>query len=161
MTGSRGQAVAQSWPSAGVGLYVSLTDVVHPASESSAGEAEPSGRQPHHGPTPQGLSIVLEDKNYTVSGEEDPHVHFRVKASSLNLMLDVTISSKYNLTLIWNKHMTVFIKIARASQVPAPPLPYRSPGSRGSACPPHLTPAPTGRSLRLVWQLQREHEGRL
>uniref|UniRef100_A0A8C4LE87 VWFD domain-containing protein n=1 Tax=Equus asinus asinus TaxID=83772 RepID=A0A8C4LE87_EQUAS len=63
-----------------------------------------------------GLSIVLEDKNYTVSGEEDPHVHFRVKASSLNLMLDVTISSKYNLTLIWNKHMTVFIKIARASQ---------------------------------------------
>ncbi|KAJ8795569.1 hypothetical protein J1605_002331 [Eschrichtius robustus] len=65
--------------------------------------------------TPQGLSIVLADRNYTVSGE-DPSMHFRVKASSLHLVLDATISSTYHLTLIWNKHMTVFIKIARASQ---------------------------------------------
>ncbi|XP_059785966.1 mucin-6 [Balaenoptera ricei] len=62
-----------------------------------------------------GLSIVLADRNYTVSGE-DPSMHFRVKASSLHLVLDATISSTYHLTLIWNKHMTVFIKIARASQ---------------------------------------------
>ncbi|KAF5928717.1 hypothetical protein HPG69_013811, partial [Diceros bicornis minor] len=62
------------------------------------------------------LSIVLEDRNYTVSGEEDPDVHFEVKASSLHLVLDITISSRYNLTITWNKHMTVFIKIARASQ---------------------------------------------
>ncbi|XP_014651217.1 PREDICTED: mucin-6 [Ceratotherium simum simum] len=62
------------------------------------------------------LSIVLEDRNYTVSGEEDPDVHFKVKASSLHLVLDITISSRYNLTVTWNKHMTVFIKIARASQ---------------------------------------------
>uniref|UniRef100_A0A8C0CXJ0 VWFD domain-containing protein n=1 Tax=Balaenoptera musculus TaxID=9771 RepID=A0A8C0CXJ0_BALMU len=67
------------------------------------------------GRTPQGLSIVLADRNYTVSGE-DPSMHFRVKASSLHLVLDATISSTYHLTLIWNKHMTVFIKIARASQ---------------------------------------------
>ncbi|XP_060976915.1 mucin-6 [Dama dama] len=64
-----------------------------------------------------GLSIVLADANYTVSGE-DPGVHFRVKAGSLNLVLDVTIGSAYNLTLTWNKHMTVFIKVARASQDP-------------------------------------------
>ncbi|XP_065793174.1 mucin-6 [Muntiacus reevesi] len=64
-----------------------------------------------------GLSIVLADANYTVSGE-DPGVHFRVKAGSLNLVLDVTIGSAYNLTLTWNKHMTVFIKVARTSQDP-------------------------------------------
>ncbi|TKC37695.1 hypothetical protein EI555_019004 [Monodon monoceros] len=62
-----------------------------------------------------GLSIMLADRNYTVSGE-DPGVHFRVKASSMHLVLDATVSSTYNLTLIWNKHMTVFIKITRASQ---------------------------------------------
>ncbi|XP_007466058.1 PREDICTED: mucin-6 [Lipotes vexillifer] len=62
-----------------------------------------------------GLSFMLADRNYTVRGE-DPGVHFRVEASSLHLVLDATISSTYNLTLIWNKHMTVFIKIARASQ---------------------------------------------
>ncbi|ELR56815.1 Mucin-6, partial [Bos mutus] len=64
-----------------------------------------------------GLSIVLADANYTVSGE-DPGVHFRVKAGSLHLVLDITIGSTYNLTLTWNKHMTVFIKVARASQDP-------------------------------------------
>ncbi|CAN0348725.1 unnamed protein product [Rangifer tarandus platyrhynchus] len=64
-----------------------------------------------------GLSIVLADANYTVSGE-DPGVHFGVKAGSLNLVLDITIGSTYNLTLTWNKHMTIFIKVARASQDP-------------------------------------------
>uniref|UniRef100_A0A8W4FAW4 Mucin 6, oligomeric mucus/gel-forming/pseudo n=1 Tax=Sus scrofa TaxID=9823 RepID=A0A8W4FAW4_PIG len=61
------------------------------------------------------LSIVLADGNYTVSGE-DPGVRFRVKAGSLHLELDATIGSAYNLSLIWNKHMTVFIKVAGASQ---------------------------------------------
>ncbi|XP_027622484.1 mucin-6 [Tupaia chinensis] len=62
-----------------------------------------------------GLSIELADRNCTVSGE-DPHVFLRVKPSSLNLVLDMGIPGRYNLTLIWNKHMTVFIKIHRASQ---------------------------------------------
>lgn len=62
------------------------------------------------------MSIVLADRNYTVSGT-DPQVHFQVRAGSLHLVLDVTIGSSYNLTLIWNKHMTVSIKISRASQV--------------------------------------------
>ncbi|XP_039080942.1 mucin-6-like, partial [Hyaena hyaena] len=62
-----------------------------------------------------GLSIVLADKNYTVSGE-DPHVHFRVKTGSLNLVLDVTIGSRYSLTFVWNKHMSIYITITRAAQ---------------------------------------------
>ncbi|XP_023364376.1 mucin-6 [Otolemur garnettii] len=64
-----------------------------------------------------GLSIVLADSNYTVTGE-DPRVHLRVKPSSLNLILDISIPGRYSLTLIWNKHMTIFIKIDRASQDP-------------------------------------------
>lgn len=112
-------------------------------------------RQPRDGPVPQGLSIVLADRNYTVSGA-NPHVHFRVKAGSLHLVLDVTIGSSYNLTLVWNKHMTVFIKMARASQVPCRPA--RRPGVWGSAA--HLTLSPAGCPVRPVWQLQRQHEGR-
>ena len=59
---------------------------------------------------------MLADRNYTVSGAE-PHVHFRVKAGSLHLQLDIAIGSSYNLTLIWNKHMTISIRISRATKV--------------------------------------------
>ncbi|CAK6449822.1 unnamed protein product [Pipistrellus nathusii] len=64
-----------------------------------------------------GLSIVLADGNYTVSGT-DAQVYFRVKADSLHLIVDVTIGSSYNLTVNWNKHMAVSLKISRASQDP-------------------------------------------
>ncbi|KAG8522064.1 Mucin-6 [Galemys pyrenaicus] len=62
-----------------------------------------------------GMSVVLADRNYMVSGE-DPRVHLRVTASSLHLVLDATIGDRYNLTLVWNKHMMVLIKVARAAQ---------------------------------------------
>uniref|UniRef100_A0A7N5P3T3 Mucin 6, oligomeric mucus/gel-forming/pseudo n=1 Tax=Ailuropoda melanoleuca TaxID=9646 RepID=A0A7N5P3T3_AILME len=62
-----------------------------------------------------GLSVVLADRNYTVRGE-DPQVRLRVSTGSLNLVLDVAIGGRYNLTLVWNKHMTVFIRITRATQ---------------------------------------------
>lgn len=81
---------------------------------------------------------MLADRNYTVSGA-DPRVHFRVKAGSLNLMLDVTIGSSYNLTLIWNKHMTVSIRISRASQVPRTPA-RAVRGGAGPARPPDTSP---------------------
>lgn len=55
-------------------------------------------------------------------------MRFQVKAGSLYLVLDATVGTAYNLTLIWNKHMTLFIKIARASQVFAAPAPW--PGLR-------------------------------
>lgn len=114
------------------------------------------GGQPCDDPAPQDLSITLADRNYTVSGA-NPDVRFRVKAGSLHLVLDVTVGSAYNLTLIWNKHMTVFIKMARASQVRAAPA--GRPGC--GAAPARLTLAPAGRPVRLVRQLQRQHEGRL
>lgn len=52
---------------------------------------------------------------------EDPQVQLRVSTGSLNLVLDVAIGGRYNLTLVWNKHMTVFIRITRATQVPVLP----------------------------------------
>ncbi|XP_027950071.1 mucin-6 [Eumetopias jubatus] len=62
-----------------------------------------------------GLSIVLADRNYTVRGE-DPHVRLQVNTGSLNLVLDIAIGNRYNMTLVWNKHMTVFIRITRTTQ---------------------------------------------
>ncbi|KAL6085447.1 hypothetical protein STEG23_022753 [Scotinomys teguina] len=62
-----------------------------------------------------GLSITMADRNYTVSGEE-PLVHLQVKPSPLNLILDIGIPGRLNLTLVWNKHMSVSIKIRRATQ---------------------------------------------
>lgn len=63
---------------------------------------------------------MLADRNYTVRGE-DPHVRLRVSTGSLNLVLDVAVGSRFNLTRVWNKHMTVFIRITRATQVLALP----------------------------------------
>uniref|UniRef100_A0A2K5RVH9 Mucin 6, oligomeric mucus/gel-forming n=1 Tax=Cebus imitator TaxID=2715852 RepID=A0A2K5RVH9_CEBIM len=62
-----------------------------------------------------GLSVVLADRNYTVSGEE-PHVQLRVRPDALSLAVDVGVPGRYNLTLVWNRHMTVLIRITRASQ---------------------------------------------
>ncbi|XP_036009085.1 mucin-6 isoform X8 [Mus musculus] len=62
-----------------------------------------------------GLFITMADSNYTVSGEE-PLVHLKVKPSPLNLVLDIDIPGRLNLTLVWNKHMSVSIKIRRATQ---------------------------------------------
>uniref|UniRef100_A0A2R8ZIX8 Mucin 6, oligomeric mucus/gel-forming/pseudo n=1 Tax=Pan paniscus TaxID=9597 RepID=A0A2R8ZIX8_PANPA len=64
-----------------------------------------------------GLSVVLADRNYTVTGEE-PHVQLGVTPGALSLVVDISIPGRYNLTLIWNRHMTVLIRIARASQDP-------------------------------------------
>ncbi|XP_023578670.1 mucin-6 [Octodon degus] len=62
-----------------------------------------------------GLSIMMANGNYTVHGK-DPRVHFRVQPSALSLVLDADIPGKLNLTLIWNKHMSVSIKIHHSSQ---------------------------------------------
>ncbi|EDM12100.1 mucin 6, gastric [Rattus norvegicus] len=64
-----------------------------------------------------GLSITMADGNYTVSGEE-PLVHLQVKPSPLNLVLDIDIPGRLNLTLMWNKHMSVSMKIRRETQDP-------------------------------------------
>lgn len=64
----------------------------------------------------------MADGNYTVSGEES-RVHLQVKPSPLNLVLDADIPGRLNLTLVWNKHMSVSIKIRRATQVLTTRLP--------------------------------------
>ncbi|NXP24083.1 MUC6 protein, partial [Scytalopus superciliaris] len=61
------------------------------------------------------LTIILRDETFTISGE-NPGVQYHVKQNALHLMFDIVIPGKYNMTLIWNKHMNFFIKISRETQ---------------------------------------------
>ncbi|XP_027498052.1 mucin-6 [Corapipo altera] len=61
------------------------------------------------------LTIILRDETFTISGE-NPSVQYHVKKNALHLMFDIIIPGKYNMTLIWNKHMNFFIKISRGTQ---------------------------------------------
>ncbi|XP_048161408.1 mucin-6 isoform X21 [Corvus hawaiiensis] len=61
------------------------------------------------------LTIILRDETFAISGE-NPGVQYKVKKNALHLMFDVIIPGKYNMTLIWNKHMNFFIKISRETQ---------------------------------------------
>uniref|UniRef100_A0A8B9EIY6 Mucin 6, oligomeric mucus/gel-forming n=1 Tax=Anser cygnoides TaxID=8845 RepID=A0A8B9EIY6_ANSCY len=61
------------------------------------------------------LTLVLRDETFSISGE-NPLVRYNVKKNALHLMFDIVIPGKYNMTLIWNKHMNFFIKISRETQ---------------------------------------------
>ncbi|KAM6274440.1 mucin-6 [Porphyrio hochstetteri] len=61
------------------------------------------------------LTFVLRDETFTISGV-NPRVRYNVKKNALHLMFDIIIPGKYNMTLIWNKHMNFFIKISRETQ---------------------------------------------
>ncbi|NWU87480.1 MUC6 protein, partial [Onychorhynchus coronatus] len=61
------------------------------------------------------LTIILRDETFSISGE-NPSVQYHVKKNALHLMFDIIIPGKYNMTLIWNKHMNFFIKISRGTQ---------------------------------------------
>ncbi|NXW25008.1 MUC6 protein, partial [Circaetus pectoralis] len=61
------------------------------------------------------LTFILRDETFTISGE-NPGVQYKVKKNALHLMFDIIIPGKYNMTLIWNKHMNFFIKISRETQ---------------------------------------------
>ncbi|XP_074854651.1 mucin-6 [Carettochelys insculpta] len=61
------------------------------------------------------MTLILADENYYVYGE-NPLTKFHVKKNVLHLMFDIIIPGKYNMTLIWNKHMNIFIKIFREIQ---------------------------------------------
>uniref|UniRef100_A0A8D0L407 Mucin 6, oligomeric mucus/gel-forming/pseudo n=1 Tax=Sphenodon punctatus TaxID=8508 RepID=A0A8D0L407_SPHPU len=63
----------------------------------------------------EGLTIILADKTYTVTGE-NPLTQFYVKENPLHLTIEIMIHGSNNMTFIWNKHMNVFIKIFRDSQ---------------------------------------------
>lgn len=117
--------------------------------------------------SPQNLTITMADRNYSLSGE-NAQVHLQAKPSSVSLVLDVGIPGRLNMTLVWDKHMSISIRVHRASQVPTAwpghtgqgqgPVPG---GVDQEALPPLLTPSPAGGPLWPVWQRQREHEGRL
>ncbi|XP_041337052.1 mucin-6 [Pyrgilauda ruficollis] len=61
------------------------------------------------------LTIILRDETFAISGE-NPDTRYKVKKNALHLMFDIIIPGKYNMTLIWNKHMNFFIKISRETQ---------------------------------------------
>ncbi|XP_009705672.1 PREDICTED: mucin-6 [Cariama cristata] len=61
------------------------------------------------------LTFILRDETFTISGQ-NPGVQYNVKKNALHLMFDIIIPGKYNMTLIWNKHMNFFIKISRETQ---------------------------------------------
>ncbi|XP_074740593.1 mucin-6 [Strix uralensis] len=61
------------------------------------------------------LTFVLRDETFAISGK-NPGVRYHVKKNALHLMFDIIIPGKYNMTLIWNKHMNFFIKISRETQ---------------------------------------------
>ncbi|XP_050752992.1 mucin-6 [Gymnogyps californianus] len=61
------------------------------------------------------LTFILRDETFTISGE-NPGIQYNVKTNALHLMFDIIIPGKYNMTLIWNKHMNFFIKISRETQ---------------------------------------------
>uniref|UniRef100_A0A8C3TVE8 Mucin 6, oligomeric mucus/gel-forming n=1 Tax=Catharus ustulatus TaxID=91951 RepID=A0A8C3TVE8_CATUS len=61
------------------------------------------------------LTIILRDETFAISGE-NPGVQYKVIKNALHLMFDIIIPGKYNMTLIWNKHMNFFIKISRETQ---------------------------------------------
>ncbi|NXJ12344.1 MUC6 protein, partial [Odontophorus gujanensis] len=61
------------------------------------------------------LTFVLRDETFSISGE-NLQVRYNVKKNALHLMFDIIIPGKYNMTLVWNKHMNFFIKISRETQ---------------------------------------------
>ncbi|XP_042740402.1 mucin-6 [Lagopus leucura] len=61
------------------------------------------------------LTIILRDETFSISGK-NLQVRYNVKKNALHLMFDIIIPGKYNMTLVWNKHMNFFIKISRETQ---------------------------------------------
>uniref|UniRef100_A0A669QGF0 Mucin 6, oligomeric mucus/gel-forming n=1 Tax=Phasianus colchicus TaxID=9054 RepID=A0A669QGF0_PHACC len=61
------------------------------------------------------LTIILRDETFAISGK-NLQVRYNVKKNALHLMFDIIIPGKYNMTLVWNKHMNFFIKISRETQ---------------------------------------------
>lgn len=64
----------------------------------------------------QNLTIVMGDKTFTVYGS-NPLIHFFIEENTLHLIIQIEIPGKYNMTLIWNRHMNLFIKLFRETKV--------------------------------------------
>lgn len=64
----------------------------------------------------QDMTMILADRTYTVSGV-NPLIKFSVRENGLHFIIDIIIPGRYNMVLIWNRHMNIFIKIFREAQV--------------------------------------------
>ncbi|XP_062822100.1 mucin-6 [Anolis carolinensis] len=61
------------------------------------------------------LTITLADRTYTVSGW-NPQTEFFIEENALFLYTEITITDKYDIILVWNRHMNLFIKISRETK---------------------------------------------
>ncbi|XP_015679972.1 mucin-6 [Protobothrops mucrosquamatus] len=61
------------------------------------------------------LTIIMGDKTFNVYGS-NPLIHFFIEQNTLHLIIQITIPGKYNMTLIWNRHMNLFIKLFRETK---------------------------------------------
>uniref|UniRef100_A0A8D0C5U3 Mucin 6, oligomeric mucus/gel-forming/pseudo n=1 Tax=Salvator merianae TaxID=96440 RepID=A0A8D0C5U3_SALMN len=61
------------------------------------------------------MTITLTDRTYTVSGM-NPLIDLFIEENTLHLIFEISIPGKYDITLVWNKHMNIFIKIFREAQ---------------------------------------------
>ncbi|XP_060118385.1 mucin-6 [Heteronotia binoei] len=61
------------------------------------------------------MTMILADRTYTVSGV-NPLIKYFIRENSLHFIIDIIIPGKYNMVLIWNRHMNIFIKIFREAQ---------------------------------------------
>uniref|UniRef100_A0A8C6XA91 VWFD domain-containing protein n=1 Tax=Naja naja TaxID=35670 RepID=A0A8C6XA91_NAJNA len=55
------------------------------------------------------------DKTFNVYGSNHL-IHFFIEENTLHLIIQITIPGKYNMTLIWNRHMNLFIKLFRETK---------------------------------------------
>uniref|UniRef100_A0A8D2IUU0 Mucin 6, oligomeric mucus/gel-forming n=1 Tax=Varanus komodoensis TaxID=61221 RepID=A0A8D2IUU0_VARKO len=61
------------------------------------------------------VTITLADRTYTISGV-NPLGEYFIEENSLHLVIELTIPGKYDMNLIWNRHMNLFIKIFRGTE---------------------------------------------
>ncbi|XP_067322569.1 mucin-6, partial [Anolis sagrei] len=61
------------------------------------------------------MTITLADRTYTVSGWNS-HTEFFIEENALYLVVEITIPDKYDMILVWNRHMNLFIKISREAK---------------------------------------------
>ncbi|XP_060133552.1 mucin-6 [Zootoca vivipara] len=61
------------------------------------------------------MTITLADRTYIVSGW-NPMTEFFIEENALHLIIAIAIPGKYDMSLIWNRHMNIFIKIFRGAK---------------------------------------------
>ncbi|KAH0620989.1 hypothetical protein JD844_021945 [Phrynosoma platyrhinos] len=61
------------------------------------------------------LTITLADRSYTIIGW-NPNTEYFIEENALYLVVEISIPGKYDMTLVWNRHMNIFVKIFREAK---------------------------------------------